>query len=384
MIPTTHRAHSVWIAAFVLLVQSPADAQEPAGAPGAFLLRASEPPADGWIQVPASTPPIVRAYLASDRARAQLPLDFNADASRIRLKLPTRATADGPATIFVETAEKSGQLEDGRIVFSALDAEIHGKSAKLESHPGNHRIGFWTDPGDWVSWSHEATRPGTYEIELTYSLDGGGGTDARVEVGAKSLEGKLEPTGSWYVYTAKSLGKLSIVGPGAIQVAVRCAKKSGVAAMNLKAVTLRPAGEGKPIVQSDDGSIICHARDVTIHGVKVQYEPKPEKNTVGYWIHEKDQVSWSFTLTKPGRFDVEVLQGCGKGQGGSEVRVDVAGQKLGFVVEDTGHFQNFVPRVAGAVEIRKAGRYTLSVKPRVKPGLAVMDLRAVTLKPVQP
>ena len=25
-------------------------------------------------------------------------------------------------------------------------------------------------------------------------------------------------------------------------------------------------------------------RDVTIAGIKVQYEPKPEKNTVGYWV----------------------------------------------------------------------------------------------------
>jgi hypothetical protein len=49
-------------------------------------------------------------------------------------------------------------------------------------------------------------------------------------------------------------------------------------------------------------------------------------------------------------------------------------------VQDTGGFQNFVARDIGTLDL-KPGRYTLNVKPLTKPGVAVMDLRQVTLKP---
>jgi hypothetical protein len=79
---------------------------------------------------------------------------------------------------------------------------------------------------------------------------------------------------------------------------------------------------------------------------------------------------------------VEVLQGCGKGQGGSEVEVSVGEQTLRFTVEDTGHFQNFKARGIGKVKMDKAGRYTLTLKARKKAVSAVMDVRLLTLKPV--
>jgi hypothetical protein len=76
-----------------------------------------------------------------------------------------------------------------------------------------------------------------------------------------------------------------------------------------------------------------------------------------------------------------VLQGCGTGQGGSEVEVEVGGQVLRFTVEDTGGFQNFKARTIGNVKIEKPGRYTLTVRPRTKAKAAVMDLRQVMLRP---
>jgi hypothetical protein len=141
----------------------------------------------------------------------------------------------------------------------------------------------------------------------------------------------------------------------------------------------RPATQ--PISQSDDGTLLLHARDVTIHGTTVRYEPQPNKNTVGYWTRKEDWVSWDFDVKHGGRFDVIVLQGCGKGSGGSEVEFAVGNQILKMAVRDTGGFQNFVERNIGAIDL-KPGRHTLTVKPLTKPGLAVMDLRSVTLRPI--
>jgi hypothetical protein len=136
------------------------------------------------------------------------------------------------------------------------------------------------------------------------------------------------------------------------------------------------------VKQSEDGTVLLHAKDVSVHGTTVRYEPLPNKNTVGYWTKKDDWVSWDFEIARPGKFVVIILQGCGKGSGGSEVSFTVGDQELKTTVQDTGGFQNFVSRTLGAFDL-PAGKLTLSVKPLTKPGLAVMDLRSVTLKPVQ-
>jgi len=137
------------------------------------------------------------------------------------------------------------------------------------------------------------------------------------------------------------------------------------------------------ITQAEDGSILLHSRDAEIHGATARYEPQQHKNTIGFWTKQEDWVSWTFTATRPGTFRVDVLQGCGKGSGGAEVALALGDQNLSFIVEDTGHFQNFVKRGVGQFKIAEAGTYTLSVKPRSKPGVAVMDLRQVLLTPVK-
>jgi hypothetical protein len=87
-------------------------------------------------------------------------------------------------------------------------------------------------------------------------------------------------------------------------------------------------------------------------------------------------------VAKPGRYTVQLLQGCGKGQGGSAIKVAVAGQTLDYTVEDTGGFQNFVERPAGTIVVEKAGDYTLELRAAKKAKGAVMDVRQVKLLPL--
>ncbi len=144
--------------------------------------------------------------------------------------------------------------------------------------------------------------------------------------------------------------------------------------------TTTPSTQPVTISQSADGTFLLHARDVRIHGTTVRYEPNPHKNTVGYWTRKEDWVSWDFNVATAGKFDVVILQGCGSGSGGSEVEFSVGDQKLKMSVKDTGGFQNFVERNIGTIEL-SAGPQTLQVRPITKPGLAVMDLRQVVLRP---
>lgn len=139
-------------------------------------------------------------------------------------------------------------------------------------------------------------------------------------------------------------------------------------------------GSQKLITQDSAGAITLDARDASVHGATIRYEPAPEKNTVGYWTQQGDWVSWVLDVPHGGKFEVDVLQGCGKGSGGSEVEVAVGEETLKMVVEDTGHFQNFILRKIGTMTLT-AGRHTLAIKAKTKPGLAVMDVRQVTLRP---
>ena len=136
------------------------------------------------------------------------------------------------------------------------------------------------------------------------------------------------------------------------------------------------AGTGPQLA---DGSILLHSSTAAIHGTVLRYEPMPFKNTLGWWGRQEDWPEWTFTVEKPGDFDIEILQGCGRGNGGSDVTIEVAGTRVPFVVEETGHFQNFVPRRVGRVTLEKTGTYSLALKPQRKAGGAVMDVRQVRL-----
>ena len=83
----------------------------------------------------------------------------------------------------------------------------------------------------------------------------------------------------------------------------------------------------------------------------------------------------------PGVYEVEIQQGCGTGGPGSDMDLSIGAEKLSFVVEQTGHFQNFVNRRLGPLEIKEPGRHTLELRAATKRGGAVMDVRRIRLLP---
>jgi arylsulfatase A-like enzyme/outer membrane protein assembly factor BamB len=145
----------------------------------------------------------------------------------------------------------------------------------------------------------------------------------------------------------------------------------------------RPNPDYVPNPQAAEGTVTLHAKTAEVHGIQLRYEPLPHKNVLGFWSRAEDWASWEFQISRPGTFAVEILQGCGKGQGGSAVELAVAGQTLAFAVEDTGDFHALKARAIGKVRLERPGRYTLTVKPTRKARGAVMDLRTVVLKPAE-
>jgi acetyl esterase/lipase len=138
------------------------------------------------------------------------------------------------------------------------------------------------------------------------------------------------------------------------------------------------------IAVADPQSIVTlPAHDAVTHGQSLRYEPQPQKNTLGYWTEVDDWCQWFLYAEQAGKYRLEILQGCGQGQGGSEVVVRVGDEQLTFVVEDTGHFQNFKAREVGVLAIPGPGVYSLELRPRSKKAKAVMDVRQVRLLPAE-
>lgn len=162
--------------------------------------------------------------------------------------------------------------------------------------------------------------------------------------------------------------------PAATAAATEPAWKEWRQAMNAAVKNRRPQ------VTPANGDIRLHAKSATVHGQSLRYEPEPYKNVLGYWTNVADWAEWEFEVATSGIYEVEIQQGCGSGSGGAEVAVEIGDQILTFTVQETGHFQSMIQRVIGAVDLT-AGMHRLAVKPRTKPGVAVMDLRRVVLRP---
>ena len=148
---------------------------------------------------------------------------------------------------------------------------------------------------------------------------------------------------------------------------------------------LLPAEVG-PVQPDADGSLLLPACLATTHGTKLRFEPQPFKNTVGYWTQADDSATWEVVIAKPGRYAVAALQGCGKGQGGSDAVLTVSrgsepAATLEFSPIETGHFQNFRWVQLGFVTVEAPGDYEVRVAPKRIQKAALCDIRALSLVP---
>lgn len=221
--------------------------------------------------------------------------------------------------------------------------------------------GDLTADGEKAQITFRATRWGMYELQAK----GAKGLSATVNGAGPVKEGSDATVGTFYLAKA---GKCVIGVSG---------KRDG-----LESLTLVPACEGTPVVQEAGKAIDLDAKHSRVEGVMLRYEPNPKKLCLGFWGNPKDSPVWDFTLATPGRYEVILTQGCGRGAGGSNAEVHLAGEKLPFTVVDTGGYQNWKDLTLGTVEFKKAGPQSLRVKV-LKKARGIMDIRRIVLKPVQ-
>jgi hypothetical protein len=137
------------------------------------------------------------------------------------------------------------------------------------------------------------------------------------------------------------------------------------------------ATPGKIARQNDDSGIVTlTAAAATTHG-DLAY--RADQNKIGRWSSVQDWLSWEFEIRRPGRFTVEA--NIGHTEDGSVYEVIVDDQVIRSTVSASGSHQEQKAQVAGALNFRAPGRYTLALKPVRKQGAVVMSLWSVSLIP---
>lgn len=226
--------------------------------------------------------------------------------------------------------------------------------------------------------SFNAKRWGRYEVRVTYTL-----RNATLGTQFRFAQQPLKKT-----LTATSQPKQAVYGTVYVEKATMYPFSLYAAAtgtepgFEIHEVAFVPAPEGPAPVQAADGSIVLEASSATTWSENMRFEPKTEKNCLGFWTSEDDFAEWDFEVTKPGRYKVTVVHGCGTGNEGSEVAVKLGEQELKFSVKDTGGFQKWSEEQVGEVEIKKPGKMRLVIDPVSKAKSAVLDVNKVVLKPV--
>lgn len=129
------------------------------------------------------------------------------------------------------------------------------------------------------------------------------------------------------------------------------------------------------LMQQPDSTVTLPAFLANVH--KTAGEDSLRFDTRGVverWLNKEEWLDWNFKLTRPGAFKVIVLtseQKYGRDwEGGHQLQIEVAGQKLSGTVDNDGKEDNpanpywkYVISEMGTVKINGPGRYRLMVRP---------------------
>lgn len=237
-----------------------------------------------------------------------------------------------------------------------------------------------TNGAHWETYTwtkFKAKRWGRYQVRLTYTLKRAG-LGMQFRLGELTVKRLLATA---YQPQKTYLGTVYIAAAGDVPFAL-LTPPTDDGSFSIQEIALIPAAEGSEIKQSDGGVITLNAKDATTWSEIMRFEPKQEKNCLGYWTSEEDLAEWEFEVTKPGRYKVSIFHGCGGGNHGSEVELKHADQSLKFTTQDTGGFQKWKEVSVGEIEIKAAGTQRLMVDPVNKVKSAVLDVQKIVLTPL--
>lgn len=299
----------------------------------------------------------------------------------------------GAPVLFAQQEEASAPVSNlPEDPFAGIESVPEAKPYSIEVDRGRGTLSVDAKDGKYQEGSHfanwqwtmNAPRWGRYFVKLRYTSTSPK-LGVQVKLGEQMVKSYAPRTGGHEEHEeyALTLGYIYIDKPGEYPLNLLTGDKSNGPSFFVKGIDFEPAPESEAIGQGIDGTIELHAKTAATYSEKMRFEPKSEKNCLGFWTEADDWAEWTFAVTEPGKFRIDLVQGCGDGNGGSEVAVLVNDSTFKFQVEETGGFQNWKSRQLGVVELAHPGDHRVAIKPLNKAGKAVMDVQKVVLTPVR-
>lgn len=134
----------------------------------------------------------------------------------------------------------------GDVFLSATNAELHGSQIQLETQGDLPDIGYWDKGDEWVSWTAQIPKAGTFNVSATIATLNAEASFV-VEVGSETISAQAPVTGSWEKFQTVDLGQIQIKQPGDLAVKVRAKDKATWKAINLNSVKLTLAELSPPV-----------------------------------------------------------------------------------------------------------------------------------------
>jgi alpha-L-fucosidase len=130
---------------------------------------------------------------------------------------------------------------NGVYTLHAAEAEIHGQTARYEEGGGKNNIGFWTNAADYVSWSIQSSKAGSYRVEVTYACPPeNAGSEFTTAIGEEAkVSATVQATGSWSEFKTTVIGQITLTA-GKQTLSVKATSMPRGAVMNLQSVRLIP------------------------------------------------------------------------------------------------------------------------------------------------
>jgi hypothetical protein len=130
------------------------------------------------------------------------------------------------------------QAGDLSITLHARDATVHGVTLRYEFRPDKNTLGYWSNPGDWVSWDFDLKKPGKF---IVFVMQGSPGSkDIQIAVADQTLNWTTKNTGSFHTFTFLQVGTLTFDTPGVKTLTLKPAKTATGFVMDLRQVILLP------------------------------------------------------------------------------------------------------------------------------------------------
>ena len=139
------------------------------------------------------------------------------------------------------------------------------------------------------------------------------------------------------------------------------------------------------IAPKPDGTYVLGAGEAELEGGTIQVQGGGDDANVGFWTSAEDALHWKVTVPAAAakKYQAKLEFSCAPGSEGSTFALQVDGKPSGITgsIGKTASWNDFQTMTLDGTLTLSEGTHVLQVKPLTKPGLAVMNLRRITLVP---